>query len=53
MSEEVAQDLFLQVLEAVCHYTTCGVLHRDIKPDTILGDLATSQAKLIDFGSDT
>ncbi|NWR42200.1 PIM1 kinase, partial [Regulus satrapa] len=53
LSKEVAQELFHQVLEAVRHCTSCGVLHRDIKPGNIPVDLATSQAKLIDFGCGT
>ena len=53
LSQEVAQELFCQVLEAVCHCTSCGVLHRDIKPQNILGDLAIIHTKLIDFGGGT
>ena len=51
LGENLAKQLFRQVLETVsqCHHR--GVLHRDIKDENILIDLQTHQVKIIDFGS--
>uniref|UniRef100_A0A8D2NA97 non-specific serine/threonine protein kinase n=1 Tax=Zonotrichia albicollis TaxID=44394 RepID=A0A8D2NA97_ZONAL len=49
LTEPVARGLFLQVLEVVWRCSSRGVLRHHIKAENILVDLATGEAKPIDF----
>ncbi len=47
------QYLMKGVLNGFAHLETCGVTHRDIKPDNIMLDDKTLQPKIADFGTST
>jgi serine/threonine protein kinase len=51
LSESLSKRIFHQLLDTVVQCHARGVVHRDIKDENILIDIATNQIKLIDFGS--
>ena len=51
LKEDVAKEIFSQVLDTVIRCQEKRVLHGDIRDENILIDFDTGAAKLIDFGS--
>jgi serine/threonine protein kinase len=53
LDEEVARDMFRQIVEIILGLHEAGVVHRDIKDENVLIDTESRRVRLIDFGSGT
>lgn len=51
LKEDLAKNIFKQIVETVDSCHAAGVIHRDIKDENILIDERHNKIKLIDFGS--
>lgn len=51
LPENVAKNLFRQVVQTTIDIHKCGVVHRDMKDENILIDTDNMEIRLIDFGS--
>ena len=52
MDEETTKKIIFETLQSISHLHSCGIIHRDIKPDNFLFKFKNqnSPIKLIDFG---
>ena len=50
LAEDEGRQFFTNILDATIQCEGYGVLHQDIKPENIIIDLSTMEAKLTDFG---
>ncbi|RXN11494.1 serine threonine- kinase pim-3-like protein [Labeo rohita] len=50
LDESQAKKVLMQLINALKHCESCGVFHRDVKPQNLLICTDTNEIKLLDFG---